>query len=178
MDTQRGNFPPEEMRHGQARSLSQSCFFFGIAPTKTAQSIAKHLCHMPHGWLQYATPVKNILFLARLEFLCKTGCVPHYFQYKRGHILIFPQNLSLKFLIIRFLASVAYSVLLYPSFFFFSSRHFHFPAQLLGGFTLSDLLDKPWSQVSSLLPPPYVPSIFIAHRVHYSHCSSIFIECC
>ena len=27
-------------------------------------------------------------------------------------------------------------------------------------------------------PPRYVPSIFIAHRVQYSHCSSIFIECC
>ena len=27
-------------------------------------------------------------------------------------------------------------------------------------------------------PPRYVPSIFIAHRVQHSHCSSIFIECC
>ena len=32
-------------------------------------------------------------------------------------------------------------------------HHFYFPAQLVGGFTLSDLLDRPWSQVSSLLPP-------------------------
>ena len=32
-------------------------------------------------------------------------------------------------------------------------HHFYFPAQLVGGFTLSDLMDKPWSQVSSLLPP-------------------------
>ena len=39
--------------------------------------------------IQCATPVKNLLFLARLEFLCKTGCVPHYFQYNRGHILLF-----------------------------------------------------------------------------------------
>ena len=31
--------------------------------------------------------------------------------------------------------------------------HFHFPARLVGGFTPSDFLDKPWSQVSSLLPP-------------------------
>ena len=38
-------------------------------------------------------------------------------------------------------------------FFFFSNHHFHFPAQLEGGFTLGDLLDKPWSQVSSLLSP-------------------------
>ena len=30
--------------------------------------------------LQNATGVKNLLFLARLEFLCKTGCVPQYFQ--------------------------------------------------------------------------------------------------
>ena len=31
------------------------------------------------------------------------------------------------------------------------NHHFYFAAQLLG-FTLSDLLDKPWSQVSSLPP--------------------------
>ena len=31
------------------------------------------------------------------------------------------------------------------------------------------LLDKPWSQVSSLLPPRFLPSIFIAHRVQRSH---------
>ena len=30
---------------------------------------------------------------------------------------------------------------------------FYFPAQLIGGFSLSDLLDKPWSQVTSHLPP-------------------------
>ena len=35
------------------------------------------------------------------------------------------------------------------------------------------LLDKPWSQESSLLPPRFFPSIFIAHRVQQSHCSSI-----
>ena len=29
----------------------------------------------------------------------------------------------------------------------------YFPAQLVGSFTLSDRLDKPWSQVSSLLIP-------------------------
>ena len=37
-------------------------------------------------------------------------------------------------------------------FFYFFSRHDYFPAQLVGGFTLSNLLDKSWSQVSSLLP--------------------------
>ena len=36
---------------------------------------------------------------------------------------------------------------------FFFNNHFYLPAQLAGSFTLSDLLDKPWSQVSSLLPP-------------------------
>ena len=30
---------------------------------------------------------------------------------------------------------------------------FYFPALLVGSFTLNKLLDKPWSQVSSLLPP-------------------------
>ena len=37
------------------------------------------------------------------------------------------------------------------------------------------LLDKPWSQVSSLPPPRFLPSIFIAHRFQQSHCSSIWI---
>ena len=36
------------------------------------------------------------------------------------------------------------------------------------------LLDKPWTQVSSLLPPRFLPSTFIAHRLQHSHCSSIF----
>ena len=36
---------------------------------------------------------------------------------------------------------------------FYSVDHFDFSAQLVGGSTLSDLLDKPWSQVSSVLPP-------------------------
>ena len=36
------------------------------------------------------------------------------------------------------------------------------------------LLDKPWSQASSLSSPRFLPSIFIAHRVRQSHCSSIF----
>ena len=36
------------------------------------------------------------------------------------------------------------------------------------------LLDKPWSQVSSLSPPRFLPSFYIAHRVQQSHCSSIF----
>ena len=35
----------------------------------------------------------------------------------------------------------------------FFGHHFYFPAKLVGGFTLSDLTDKPWTQVSSLLPP-------------------------
>ena len=41
-------------------------------------------------------------------------------------------------------------------------------------FTFQLCLDKPWSQVSSLHPPRFLPSIFIAHRVQQSHCSSIF----
>ena len=38
----------------------------------------------------------------------------------------------------------------------------------------SFILDKPWSQVSSFLPPRFLPSIFIAYRVQQSHCSSIY----
>ena len=65
-------------------------------------------------------------------------------------------------------------------FFFFSDHHFYLPAQLVGGVTLSDLLDKPWSQDLGVVPSPprYVLSIFIAHRIQHSLCSSIFIECC
>ena len=64
----------------------------------------------------------------------------------------------------------------YFPFIFIFNHHFHFPAQLVGGFTPSDLLDKPWSQV--VPSPRYVPSIFIAHRLQHSHCSSIIIQCC
>ena len=65
------------------------------------------------------------------------------------------------------------------TFFYFSfNHHFYCPAQLVGGFTLSDLLDKLWSQVSSL-PPPGTCIQFLS-RIGFSihHCSSIFIECC
>ena len=49
--------------------------------------------------------------------------------------------------------SSQYRMLCYVLFFNYFFYHFYFPAQLVGGFTLSDLLDKPWSQVLSLLPP-------------------------
>ena len=48
----------------------------------------------------------------------------------------------------------------------------------VGGFTLSDLVDKPTVTVVVSSAARYVPWIFIAHRVQHSHCSSIFIECC
>ena len=35
------------------------------------------------------------------------------------------------------------------------------------------LLDKPWSQVSFLLPPRFLPSICVAHRCQHSHCSNV-----
>ena len=41
------------------------------------------------------------------------------------------------------------------------------------------LLDKPWSQVSSLFPPGSCLQLFIAHRVQQPHSARrIFIECC
>ena len=85
---------------------------------------------------------------------------------------------AVTFKIKRILFSSVWYLLLLLVFFFFSD-HFYFPAQLVGGFTLSDLLDKPCSQVGVVPSPPrYVPSFFIAHTVQHSHCSSSFIECC
>ena len=40
-------------------------------------------------WVQYATDVENLLFLARPEFVWKTACVPHYFQCKEVTFLSF-----------------------------------------------------------------------------------------
>ena len=56
-----------------------------------------------------------------------------------------------------------------------------FPAQLVRGYTLSDLLAKPWSQTSSLLPPRYVSSFlsrtgFTAFPLFNLSCSSICVE--
>ena len=52
-----------------------------------------------------------------------------------------------------------------------SSRFIYLFASLL----LFSFCDKLWSQVSSLLPPgSHIPSVFAAHRVQHSHCSSIF----
>ena len=47
-------------------------------------------------------------------------------------------------------------------------------------FTITfQLLDKLWSQVSSLLPPgTCLQFLSRVRRVQHSHCSPIFIECC
>ena len=47
------------------------------------------------------------------------------------------------------------------------NHHLYFPAQFVG-VALSDLADKPWSLVSSRLPPDRA-FVFIAHRVQHSH---------
>ena len=49
---------------------------------------------------------------------------------------------------------------------YFFYHHFLFPAQLVGGFSFSDLLDKPWSQVSCLSPPG--TSLELLSRVGFS----------
>ena len=36
---------------------------------------------------EYATRVEDILFLARLDVLCKAGCAVHYVQYKEAMFL-------------------------------------------------------------------------------------------
>ena len=50
----------------------------------------------------------------------------------------------------------------------------HAPTIVFAHTCTFQLLGKPWSQVSSLLPLRFLPSIFIVHRVQQSHCSSIF----
>ena len=50
-------------------------------------------------FMQYATPVKHLPFLARLEFLCMAVCVTYYCQYKKGppsyfRVQLEPQILS------------------------------------------------------------------------------------
>ena len=58
----------------------------------------------------------------------------------------------------------------------FFGHHFHFPAQLVGGVTLSDLSGL--AVVIDVSPPPRcVPSFLVELRVQHSHCSSIFLEC-
>ena len=52
-------------------------------------------------------------------------------------------------------------------FFFFYGRFFS-PAQFVGGFTLCDLLVKPWSQVSSIKPPPVLPLPSFSSRQGFS----------
>ena len=56
----------------------------------------------------------------------------------------------------------------YPRYFKMSVTFFLISSHSLSRLSFSDLLDKPWSQVSSLAPPPprVRAFIFIAHRVH------------
>ena len=45
--------------------------------------------------VHYATRAKNLLFMARLEFIREAGGVLRYFQYDGGRVLIFGSNSSL-----------------------------------------------------------------------------------
>ena len=90
------------------------------------------------------------------DWVCSTQ-----FLVQRGHVLIFPQSLTqihnnYKILnICRVLYFEVYHrfLILFIYFEIFFNHQLYFPAQFAGGFTVSDLLDKPWSLVSSLLPP-------------------------
>ena len=62
-----------------------------------------------------------------------------------------------------------------------SSRHWYFPAQLVGGSSLNALLDKPPAVTGRciLFPPGYLLSfLWRIRRIRHSHCSSIFVELC
>ena len=74
--------------------------------------------------------------------------------------LIYPQIIKLDMMCPRCSALFGQQQLL----FLFIFAHLYFP----------DFWTKSWSQVSSLLPPRFLPSVFIAHRVQQSHCWSIF----
>lgn len=60
--------------------------------------------HLP---LQHATPVKDLLFLTRMDYLCKAGCALYYFQCKIDHVLIFVKKATLKFLAAKLSRAVA-----------------------------------------------------------------------
>ena len=96
------------------------------------------------------------------------SCAPCVWVFRFRFIFIFfvlvtPWTIGLKLLF-----SEALDLILFFIGFFLYHLTFQLNSYLIGGFTLSDfLLDKPWSQVSSLLPPRYVPSFFfVAHMVH------------
>ena len=62
---------------------------------------------------------------------------------------------------------------LFFSFYLLLYYQIYSPAELVRGFTLSNLLDKPWSHVSLLLFfPPVHAFTFIAHRVQHPHLSA------
>ena len=69
---------------------------------------------------------------------------------KRANYYVWPFSHSVGIIYIRF------------HFFFFFFAHFHFPAS--GQAVVTDVIPS---------PPRCLPSIFIAHRVQQSHCSSI-----
>ena len=71
-----------------------SVYQIGARAARGAGLIAKVLSQLASLFsppqLQYATPVKDLLFSARLEFLLsQSGCVLHGFQNKRGHVPVF-----------------------------------------------------------------------------------------
>ena len=61
---------------------------------------------------QYATDVNNLLFLARLELICKTVCVPDYSGYKEATFLpgIVFQKSQTQILHYQTLTSAAYCI--------------------------------------------------------------------
>ena len=60
-------------------------------------------------------------------------------------------------------------------YFFFLNHHFHFEVLPSTAFFFC-CLDKPWSQVSSPLPPPVRALIFVVHRVQHSSWVHHFVD--
>ena len=112
---------------------------------------------------EYITQIIQIISVSCVEcFYCKqqtssylvlgclvgvavtSTCVKLFAELARS-VLLFSQDKSQRVGLLRH-SSITF-------FFLLKKKYFNFRAQLVRGFTLSDFLDKPWLQVSSLLPP-------------------------
>lgn len=80
--------------------------------------------------LNNVADVSESRFSARLEFLCKTGCVPDYFQYIEVALIFnIHQNLSFKLFIILLFFNIYRVLLAVPGIIEESCKPFHYLLQ-------------------------------------------------
>ena len=84
------------IRTGLTMRYGRTLFAFevGILLYLSPQRVTGYSIHKSSIMTQHSYSTRQMLrisfFLARLEFLCKIGCVPHYFQYKEVTFLFPP----------------------------------------------------------------------------------------